>query len=80
VADEGILARISELVEEERSMRAGAGAHGLRRDDQARLDKIEVALDQCWDLLNQRRALREFGEDPDQAQVRDEAIVESYEQ
>ncbi|HYX23556.1 MAG TPA: DUF2630 family protein, partial [Thermoanaerobaculia bacterium] len=41
---------------------------------------IQVELDQCWDLLRQRRARREFGEDPEQAKVRDPEIVERYEQ
>jgi hypothetical protein len=80
VADEGILSRIGDLVFEERRMRAAAGNHGLSGDEQRRLDGIEVELDQCWDLLNQRRALREFGEDPEQARLRDESTVEGYEQ
>ena len=61
-------------------MRAAAGTHGLDPDDQERLDRIEVELDQCWDLLNQRRARREFGEDPDEAEVREASVVEHYEQ
>ena len=44
------------------------------------MEEIETQLDQCWDLLNQRRALREFGADPNQAQVRDEDTVERYQQ
>jgi hypothetical protein len=44
------------------------------------LVEVKVALDQCWDLLRQRRALREFGEDPDKAKVRPAKIVENYEQ
>jgi hypothetical protein len=52
----------------------------LTDDDRARLAKIKVELDQCWDLLRQRRALREFGRDPDQAKVRPPDIVENYEQ
>ena len=47
---------------------------------QERLDKIKVELDQCWDLLRQRDARREFGEDPDAAKVRPASVVERYEQ
>jgi len=52
----------------------------LTDDDRDRLAKIKVELDQCWDLLRQRRALREFGRDPDQAKVRPPDVVENYEQ
>jgi len=52
----------------------------LTDDDRGRLAKIKVELDQCWDLLRQRRALREFGRDPDQAKVRPPDVVENYEQ
>lgn len=48
--------------------------------DQQRLYELKVELDQCWDLLRQRRALREFGKDPDEATVRPKDIVEGYEQ
>ena len=48
--------------------------------DHRRLEAIKVELDQCWDLLRQRRALREFGKDPDQARVRPKETVEGYEQ
>jgi len=48
--------------------------------DKSRLSSIEVELDQCWDLLRQRRAKREFGDDPNQARVRPPGIVENYEQ
>ena len=43
------------------------------------LNDIQVELDQCWDLLRQRRAFREFGEDPEQARVRPADVVENYE-
>ena len=75
-----ILARIGELVEEERSLRERHGERKLEGPEKSRMEEIEVQLDQCWDLLNQRRALREFGTDPNQAQVRDEDTVEQYEQ
>jgi uncharacterized protein DUF2630 len=54
-------------------------AHGTADDaDRERLKRIQVTLDQCWDLLRQRRARREFGLNPDEAQVRDEKTVEGY--
>ena len=56
------------------------GQGELAENDQVRLAELKVELDQCWDLLRQRRALREFGEDPDKAKVRPAKIVENYEQ
>jgi Protein of unknown function (DUF2630) len=52
----------------------------LSTADQRRLDDVKVELDQCWDLLRQRRALREFGKDPDKARARPKDVVETYEQ
>jgi hypothetical protein len=75
-----ILSRIGELVDEERTLRERHGESALDERERVRMEKIEVQLDQCWDLLNQRRALREFGADPNQAQVRDEDTVERYQQ
>ena len=75
--DQSVLSHIDQLVKEEESMYA---KNGLTDEDQARLAEVKVALDQCWDLLRQRRALREFGEDPDKAKVRPAKIVENYEQ
>jgi hypothetical protein len=69
--DKTILQHITELVEEEKRLRGPQG-------DAVRIRDVEEQLDQCWDLLRQRRALREFGEDPDQAQVRDAQTVETY--
>ena len=76
-AEEGVLGRIHKLVDEEHALRAG---QDLDHQAQARLETIRVELDQCWDLLRQRRALREFGGDPDQAQVRPPRVVENYKQ
>ncbi|MBA2457221.1 MAG: DUF2630 family protein [Nocardioidaceae bacterium] len=78
VDDEDVLARIDALVEEEHRLRSGGeGVAG----DSARLSKLEVRLDQCWDLLRQRRApRREIGEDPGAAHVRSAGTVEHYEQ
>ena len=75
-----ILSRIGELVDEERNLRERHGEKSLEEPERKRMEEIEVQLDQCWDLLNQRRALREFGADPNQAQVRDEDTVEHYQQ
>jgi hypothetical protein len=75
--DERILGKVQKLVDEERALH---GAEGLDDRGLVRLEAIRVELDQCWDLLRQRRALREFGRDPDRAEVRPAAIVENYEQ
>ena len=78
--DPDVLSRIGELVDQEKELRTSDGRSPLVKQDADRLAEIEVELDQCWDLLNQRRALREFGLDPGQARVRDEETVENYEQ
>jgi hypothetical protein len=75
--DEAVLGDIDRLVKEEERLYAKSE---LTTDDQARLAQLKVQLDQCWDLLRQRRALREFGKDADQAKVRPADIVENYEQ
>jgi hypothetical protein len=75
--DQSVLGHIDQLVKEEERLYA---KNGLTDDDQARLAEVKVQLDQCWDLLRQRRALREFGDDPDKAKVRPAKIVENYEQ
>ncbi|HMJ76434.1 MAG TPA: DUF2630 family protein [Iamia sp.] len=80
--DAEVIRRINELAEEEHRLEqaAGGGPGGLTDDDHARLREVEVALDQCWDLLRQRRARRSSGQDPDEAQVRPEGTVEGYQQ
>ena len=75
-----ILSLIGDLVDEERNLRERHGERKLDEPETRRMEEIEIQLDQCWDLLNQRRALREFGSDPNQAQVRDEDTVERYQQ
>jgi len=75
--DQPVLGHIDRLVKEEECLYAQSQ---LTDDDRDRLAKIKVELDQCWDLLRQRRALREFGRDPDQAKVRPPKVVENYEQ
>lgn len=73
--DRSILDHINELVEEEQRLREAAERPEQHAD---RLREIETQLDQCWDLLRQRRAKREFGEDPDAARPRDPGTVERY--
>jgi len=79
-SDTDTLARIHDLVAEEKELRARLQHHDISEsDERERLRSIEVALDQCWDLLRQRRALREAGKDPAGAQTRDPEVVEGYE-
>jgi hypothetical protein len=77
-----ILSRIQELVEEEHALRRhepdDAADGGALEADRERLHEVSVELDQCWDLLRRRRALRDAGADPDDAHARDVATVEKY--
>lgn len=75
--DRSVLNHINQLVKEEERL---YGRSELTDDDRGRLAALKIELDQCWDLLRQRRALREFGNDPDKAKVRPASIVENYEQ
>ena len=78
-SDNNPLSHIRELVDEERELRARLQKHEISADEEhARLRALEVELDQCWDLLRQRRALRETGGDPREAQVRPPDEVEGY--
>ncbi|RCG32664.1 DUF2630 family protein [Sphaerisporangium album] len=80
--DGEILAKIKDLIAEEHDLRdraAGTGEVGAQ-DERARIKELEDALDQCWDLLRQRKARREFGEDPDFASPRPVNEVEDYQQ
>lgn len=78
--DDQIHGRIEQLVSEEHQLwqREAAGHAGA--DERRRLEALQVSLDQCWDLLRQRRALRESGLDSEAARVRDPDVVEGYEQ
>ena len=79
MSDGSIRQRISDLVHEEHALRDKLSSHEISpADEQARLRDLEVELDQCWDLLRQRQAKREFGQDPDTAEVRDARTVEGY--
>ena len=78
MTDEAVIGRIERLIEEERSLRNSG--QGLSGDEATRIQRVETELDQCWDLLRQRRAAREFDGDDDDATVRDADTVETYEQ
>jgi hypothetical protein len=78
--DEQIHNRIEQLVAEEQELYERGAGGGLDESEHRRLESIKVGLDQCWDLLRQRRALREAGYDPEAAHVRDPEVVERYEQ
>ena len=81
MSDESIAERIERLVAEEHQLRSReqTDTSEALEDDAARLRAVELELDVCWDLLRQRRALREFGRDPDEAEPRPPGIVENYE-
>ena len=74
--DKTILEHIHQLVEEEKQLRSGS--HGVASADRRRLEMLERQLDQAWDLLRQRRAREENGEDPASARERTVDAVEGY--
>ena len=78
--DPQIHGTIEQLVAEEHELWQRESAGNASEADRQRLQQVKVSLDQCWDLLRQRRALREAGLDPDTATARDPSVVESYEQ
>jgi len=80
VSDDRIHGEIERLVAEEHELWERESAGEASDDDRRRLDGLRVSLDQCWDLLRQRRALRDAGLDPAPAQVRDPETVEGYQQ
>jgi hypothetical protein len=80
VDDNEILEHIGGLVGEEHTLLEAAGADGLDETQERRLASLEANLDQCWDLLRQRRARRHAGLDPDDAEARDTDTVEHYRQ
>jgi hypothetical protein len=73
--DKNVLGHIEELVTEEKKLYAQGEISDAERE---RLAKINVELDRCWDLLRQRRALAEYGRNPDEAEVRSAKVVENY--
>lgn len=74
--DQSVLKHLKDLADEEHHLYEKSA---LTEAEQARLRAINVALDQYWDLLRQRRAKEEFGENPDEAEIRRPGIVENYE-
>ncbi len=76
--DQRVIDRINELAHEEHELFQKESGGQATEADRERLSRLQVTLDQCWDLLHQRRARRAAGMDPAQAQVRDEKTVEGY--
>ena len=77
--DSTVQSRIEELVEEEQELQRSSEGKGPDPDKHERLEQVKVELDRCWDLLRQRRAREEFGQDPDRVHARDADTVEGYE-
>jgi hypothetical protein len=80
VDDAQVRARIEELVAEEHRLWDAESSGNASPADRERLEELKVGLDQCWDLLRQRRALEQYGMDPDAATPRSPDTVENYEQ
>ena len=79
MSDDSVLNRIGELVDEEHGLRSRLLAGEIStQEEHARLRELEVALDQCWDLLRRRRAARKEGQDPDRVEARPASEVEGY--
>ena len=76
--DRQVLGRIDELVQEEEDLLRRHQGDGLSSEDHARMEELKVQLDKLWDYLRQRRALRQYGDDPDDASMRDGGTVEDY--
>jgi Protein of unknown function (DUF2630) len=80
VDDQDLVKRINDLAEKEHALEEAHVGEGLSPEEEERLRTIEVALDQCWDLLRQRRARRSAGQDPNEAAPRPAPVVEGYRQ
>jgi len=80
VDDREIIAEISALAAEEQRLEEAHVGEGLTEEERTRLKTLEVTLDQLWDTLRQRRAKRDAGRDPDEAQTRPVSTVEGYQQ
>jgi hypothetical protein len=80
VNDREITAKISELVDEEHQLERAHVGRALSEDEHAQMNALNVQLDQCWDLLRQRRARKEMGQNPETAEVRPDRVVENYQQ
>ena len=77
--DKRVFDEINRLTSEEKALWRKEEQEGASDDDRKRLEELNDTLDQCWDLLHQRRAARSAGRDPSQARVRETAEVEGYE-
>jgi hypothetical protein len=77
MTDKEVLDKIKDLLEKEHSLYS---KDGLSAKERKEVEKIQVELDRYWDLLRQRRALQEYGDDPDKAKLRGTDTVENYEQ
>ena len=75
--DANVLSHIDKLVKEEHQLFEKKGEH--TKEEAKRLGEVQTQLDQCWDLLRQRRALREFGDDPSKAKARSPDVIKKYE-
>jgi Protein of unknown function (DUF2630) len=80
VEDPQIHGAIDRMVAEEHELWQREAAGEATDSDRQRLDALRVSLDQCWDLLRQRRARREAGRNPDAAELRAPEVVERYQQ
>ncbi len=76
--DQDVINRINDLAHEEHALFEKESRGEASDEERERLKRLGVSLDQCWDLLHQRRARRAAGLDPDAAAVRDESTVEGY--
>ena len=78
--DEDLIARINQLTDEERRLEEAHVGEGLSQEERSRLHEVELTLDQLWDLMRQRRALRDAGRDASEATTRPIGTVEGYQQ
>ena len=76
--DEAVFERINALAGEEHELFARESRGNVTDAERARLREVQDLLDQCWDLLRQRRARQEFGQNPDEAQTRSMSVVKNY--
>jgi hypothetical protein len=79
MTDTSVQDHIEQLVAEEHALLGRSSEQGLNEQDHERLAAVRVELDRYWDLLRQRRAREEYGDDPDAASIRDADTVEGYE-
>jgi len=80
MSDQQVHDEIEAMVREEHELWERESAGGATKADRQRLEELRVSLDQCWDFLRQRRALRDSGHDPDAAALRPPDVVERYKQ